>query len=68
MNTCQEKLWKPLGAKEALWQLDSTTSEMEKAFCCLASNARDFARFGHFTKIMVNGKTNFRLILCRIFT
>ena len=42
-----ESFWKPMGMKEyALWQLDSEESGMEKAFCCISSNARDFARFG----------------------
>ncbi len=42
-----ENFWKPLEMKnDALWQLDSKKSGMEKAYCCIASNARDFARFG----------------------
>lgn len=42
-----ESFWKPMGMQEdALWQLDSQESGMEKAYCCIASNARDFARFG----------------------
>ena len=42
-----ENFWKPMGMNaEALWQLDSEESGMEKAFCCIASNARNFARFG----------------------
>jgi len=46
-----EKLWQPMGAKHnALWQLDSVENGMEKAFCCLATNARDFARFGKLYK------------------
>ena len=46
-----ESFWKPLGAEnEAFWQLDSEDSGLEKAFCCLASNARDFARFGKLYK------------------
>lgn len=46
-----EKLWQPMGADQtALWQLDSVEEGMEKAFCCLASNARDFARFGKLYK------------------
>jgi CubicO group peptidase (beta-lactamase class C family) len=46
-----EKLWQPMGAEHtALWQLDSNENEMEKAFCCLATNARDFARFGKLYK------------------
>ena len=28
------------------WQLDSEESGLEKAYCCVASNARDFGRFG----------------------
>ncbi len=39
--------WKPMGAEqEALWQVDSKEEGIEKAYCCLASNALDFARFG----------------------
>ena len=41
-----EKLWKPMGAKHpALWNTDIEGGD-EKAFCCLNSNARDFARNG----------------------
>jgi CubicO group peptidase (beta-lactamase class C family) len=41
-----DKFWKPMGAEhEALWQLDHEGG-LEKAYCCFASNARDFARFG----------------------
>ena len=56
-----EKLWKPMGSKAALWQLDSHSNGMEKAFCCLASNARDFARFGKLYKNY--GKWNGKQIL-----
>lgn len=43
--------WKPLGMRtDALWQLDSEESGMEKAYCCIASNARDFAKFGKLFK------------------
>ncbi len=46
-----EAFWKPLGAKnEALWQLDSEDHELVKAYCCFASNALDFARFGKLYK------------------
>ena len=46
-----DSFWKPLGAEnEAFWQLDSENGGLEKAFCCLASNARDFARFGKLYK------------------
>lgn len=42
-----EKLWKPMGMENhAYWQLDSEESGMEKTYCCLSSNARDFARIG----------------------
>ncbi|MDB2702020.1 beta-lactamase family protein [Flavobacteriaceae bacterium] len=46
-----EHFWQPMGAKEdALWQLDSEENGMEKAYCCFASNARDFARMGKLYK------------------
>ena len=39
--------WQPMGMEnDALWQIDSKESGMEKAYCCIASNARDFGRFG----------------------
>ncbi len=41
------KFWSPMGAETiALWQIDSKESGMEKAYCCIAATARDFARFG----------------------
>ena len=41
-----EKLWKPMGAKHpALWNTDTEGGD-EKGFCCINSNARDFARLG----------------------
>ena len=40
------KLWKPMGAKHpALWNTDVEGGD-EKGFCCINSNARDFARLG----------------------
>ncbi|WP_224488328.1 serine hydrolase domain-containing protein [Robertkochia flava] len=46
-----EHFWKPMGAEnDGLWQLDSETSGMEKAYCCVAASARDFARFGKLYK------------------
>ncbi|KAA9333817.1 serine hydrolase domain-containing protein [Adhaeribacter soli] len=40
------RLWKPLGAEHAAeWSLDKKDG-VEKAYCCLYSNARDFARLG----------------------
>lgn len=42
-----ESFWKPMGIEQrALWQLDSKASGNEKAYCCIAATARDFARFG----------------------
>ncbi len=41
-----EKLWIPMGCEyPAFWSLDHKDGD-EKAFCCLNSNARDFARIG----------------------
>jgi CubicO group peptidase (beta-lactamase class C family) len=41
-----EKLWEPMGAKHlALWNTDVEGGD-EKGFCCINSNARDFARLG----------------------
>lgn len=46
-NYLSESFWQPMGMQSnALWQIDSQESGMEKAYCCIASNARDFARFG----------------------
>lgn len=43
--------WQPMQMQEdALWELDSQSGNMEKCFCCIASNARDFARFGKLFK------------------
>lgn len=45
-----QSLWEPLGCEyDALWQLDSKEGT-EKAYCCIASNARDFARLGKLYK------------------
>jgi len=41
-----KKLWQPMGAKNpALWSTDVEGGD-EKGFCCINSNARDFARLG----------------------
>mgnify|MGYP001477809471 CR=1 FL=1 len=41
-----DKLWRPMGAKHpALWNTDNDQGD-EKGFCCINSNARDFARLG----------------------
>ncbi len=47
-----QKVWQPIGAKNAaLWSLDKKDGR-EKAYCCFYSNARDFARIG---KLYLNG-------------
>jgi len=41
-----EKIWRPLGARNAAtWSLDAKDGD-EKAFCCFNSNAQDFAKIG----------------------
>jgi len=56
-----EKIWQPLGAKNAaLWNLDSKNGR-EKAYCCFYSNARDFARIGQL--IINKGKWNGQTII-----
>lgn len=53
--------WDPMGAEnEALWQTDHKGGVV-KAYCCFASNARDFARFGRLYKQY--GKWNGRQLL-----
>lgn len=61
-----EHFWKPMGAEnEALWQLDHDQDGIEKAYCCIASNARDFARFGKL--YLNNGNWNGKPILDSAF-
>jgi CubicO group peptidase (beta-lactamase class C family) len=56
-----KKFWQPMGAEnDALWQIDKPDG-IEKAYCCIASNARDFARFGKLLKH--DGKWNGQQIL-----
>lgn len=46
-----DNFWKPMGMQEdALWQLDDDANNLAKTYCCIASNARDFARFGKLYK------------------
>src|SRR5690606_18167233 len=50
-NYLSETVWKPMGATEnALWELDDDENRLAKAFCCISSNAKDFARFGKLYK------------------
>lgn len=58
--------WKPLGAEvDALWQVDSEQHQLVKAYCCIASNARDFARLGKLYKD--HGKWNGKQLLDSAF-
>ncbi len=61
-----ESFWKPLGMNDdALWQLDSEESEMEKAYCCISSNARNFGKLG---KLFINyGRWNNNQLLDSAF-
>lgn len=44
-NYASEKFWKPLGMEQnAAWTTDDFG--MEKAFCCIHSSSRDFAKLG----------------------
>ena len=61
-----ESFWKPLGSEnETLWQLDSEDHDLVKAYCCIASNAKDFARFGKLYKD--HGKWNGKQLIDSAF-
>ena len=65
-NYVSKHFWKPMGAEnDALWQLDEADFGIEKAYCCIASTARDFARFGKLYK--QKGVWNGKQILERSF-
>lgn len=65
-NYVSEHFWKPMGVEnDAFWQLDAADFGIEKAYCCIASTARDFARFGKLYK--QNGVWNGKQILERSF-
>lgn len=50
-NYLSESFWIPLESEnDALWQVDSEDTDHVKAYCCIASNAKDFARFGKLYK------------------
>ncbi len=60
-----EYFWEPMGAEnEALWQTDRKDGTV-KAYCCIASNARDFARWGKLYKQY--GKWNGKQIIDSAF-
>ena len=55
-----DKLWKPLGMDaDALWHLDG--EGMELAYCCINTNARNFAKLGHL--LLQDGKWNNEQVL-----
>ncbi len=57
----QEKLWEPMGfEKDALWSLDHQDGH-EKAFCCINTSAREFARLGKL--YLHKGKWNEKRII-----
>lgn len=54
----EKKLWQPTGSEQdALWSIDKPEG-IEKAYCCLNTNARDFARLGSLYLHMGNWKGN----------
>ncbi|MBS1533492.1 MAG: serine hydrolase [Bacteroidetes bacterium] len=60
-----QNFWNPMGAENpALWQTDHPDG-IVKAYCCFASNARDFARFGKLYK--QSGKWNGATLLDSTF-
>ncbi|MEN9907763.1 MAG: hypothetical protein RLZZ540_904 [Bacteroidota bacterium] len=60
-NYVSDFFWKPMGAEsDAFWQTDRENG-IVKAYCCIASNARDFARFGKL--YLQHGKWNGKTIL-----
>ena len=57
---CSETLWQPLGMEQnADWNTDNFG--MEKTFCCINSNARDFAKLGQL--FLNDGEFNGKQIL-----
>ncbi|SMC81593.1 serine hydrolase domain-containing protein [Moheibacter sediminis] len=61
----QEEFWQPMGMEEdAYWSKDRKDG-MEKAFCCLNSNVRDFGKLGQL--LLQNGKWNGKQILDSAF-
>ena len=61
----QEEFWQPMGMEnDAYWSKDRKDG-MEKAYCCLNSNVRDFAKFGQL--LLQKGNWNGRQILDSAF-
>ncbi len=58
--------WQPMGMENpAIWQIDHEGDGIEKAYCCVVSNAKDFARWGKL--YLQNGEWNGQKILPRDF-
>jgi CubicO group peptidase (beta-lactamase class C family) len=65
-NYLEDSFWKPLGSENpTLWQVDSEDHDLVKAYCCIASNAKDFARMGKLYKDF--GKWNGKQLLDSAF-
>ncbi|MDR0795283.1 MAG: beta-lactamase family protein [Tannerella sp.] len=63
-NYLSDEFWKPLGMEQdALWSL---SGEIEKSFCCLNSNVRDFAKLGQL--LLQKGSWNGMQLLDSAFT
>ncbi|MDH5034939.1 serine hydrolase domain-containing protein [Chryseobacterium cucumeris] len=63
-NYLSEKFWAPLGMEQnAKWTTDN--HGMEKAYCCIHSNARDFAKLGQL--FLDDGKAGDQQILNQDF-
>lgn len=61
----QEEFWQPMGMEQdAYWSKDRKDG-MEKAYCCLNSNVRDFGKFGQL--LLQNGNWNGKQILDSAF-
>lgn len=57
----REKLWQPMqSCTDALWNLDKADGD-EKAYCCLNTTAREFARFGRL--LLNNGRWDDRQLV-----
>lgn len=53
----QNKIWSKIGTEfDATWSIDSRKHQTEKAFCCLNSRAKDYAKFGRL--YLNNGNWN----------
>ncbi|MDR0508125.1 MAG: beta-lactamase family protein [Dysgonamonadaceae bacterium] len=58
-----EEFWQPMGMEhDALW---SISGGIEKSFCCIHSNVRDFAKFGQL--LLQDGKWNGKQLLDSAF-